>query len=425
MNEYFLHHLWKLRLFHMQHLETVSGEKIEIIKTGLHNSDAGPDFFNAQLKIGGTIWAGNVELHLKSSGWRSHSHDQDPAYDNVILHVVYEHDEEIQRKDGSLLPTLELKNKFDERLWKNYQDLLSSHEWIPCQHRFTLVDAFTFDNWLDRLLTERLERKTESICAALNANKNNWEETFYHHLARNFGFRLNAIPFEMLAKSLPLVCLTRHKNRLDQVEALLFGMAGMLEKNFADEYPCTLHREFEFMKIKFGFEPIQGHQWKFLRLRPLNFPTIRLAQFAQLVHRSAHLFSKIMECEHVTDIENFFRVEVSHYWQSHFTFDKPSAKRAHPIGTGAIQNIIINTIVPFLFAFGRQRNSEIHVQRALSFLEQLPAENNSIINGWIEMGIRPGTAYRSQALLQLKNEYCSEKKCLTCSIGNKIISNLP
>ncbi len=424
MTEGFLHHLWKLKLFNLNALQTTEGETLEILKAGLHNNDAGPDFFNAQVKIAGTRWAGNVEIHVKSSDWENHSHEKDKAYDTVVLHVVYENDKPVYRRDGSLIPTLELKNKFDERLWKNYHELLLSNEWISCQSHIKSVDQFTFSNWKDRLLAERLERKTEDILSSLRNNNNSWEETFYHHLARNFGFRLNALPFEMLAKSVPLAHLAKHKDHLNQLEAVFFGQAGMLHKLFRDDYPNALRKEYKFLKKKFRLVHNPQHQWKFLRLRPVNFPTIRIAQFACLVHRSSHLFSNMLACENVAAIENFFKVEVSDYWKSHFMFDRTSPNHPKHLGSDAIQNIVINTIVPFLFAYGKIRDSGIHRQRALDFLNQLPAEKNFIITGWNRLGVESATAYASQALLQLKNEYCSEKKCLTCSIGNNIISNL-
>lgn len=424
MTEAFLHHLWKLKIFNSGKLKTTEGEDLEILKPGLHNSDAGPDFFNAQVKIDGTHWVGNVEIHLKSSDWTNHFHEQDNAYDNVILHVVYENDGLINRRDGSPLPTFEMKDKFDERLWKNYNELLQSNQWIPCQHRISAVDQFTFDNWLDRLLIDRLERKTEDIFSSLLQNHFNWEETFYQQLAKNFGFRLNALPFEMLAKSLPMAFLAKHKDQVMQLEAMFYGQAGMLDKNFKDDYPCDLKKEYLFLKSKFRLEPIALHQWKFLRLRPVNFPTIRIAQFARLVHHSSHLFSRILECENFNDLKTYFNLEISDYWLTHFIFDKPSKPQAKHFGDGTIRNIAINTIVPFLFAYGKNRQSEIHELRAIRFLEEIPSEPNSILTGWKNIGIESQTAYRSQALLQLKNEYCNEKKCLTCSVGNYLLQSV-
>jgi len=424
MTEFFLHHLWKLKLFDSTNLVTTENEAIEIIKTGQHNTDSGPDFFNAQVKIDNTLWAGNVEIHLRSSDWNNHSHEKDEAYNNVILHVVYKNDEQVKRKDGSLIPALELKGRFDDRLWKNYADLLQSRQWIPCEKRIAEVDSLTIDNWLDRLLAERLENKTERILSSLQGNGNNWEETFYQHLAKNFGFRINADPFERIATTLPVSLLAKHRNHRNQLEALLFGQAGMLELKMTDAYPNELKKEYSFLRNKFNLIPIPLHQWKFLRLRPVNFPTIRLAQFAQLIHQSTHLFSRILECDNFAELKKYFHADVSSYWQTHYVFDKISTEQPKHIGDDAIQNIAINTIVPFLFAYGRNRNAVQFEERAFSLLEEIPAEKNSIIDGWKNLGIEPASAYRSQALLQLKNEYCVEKKCLTCSVGNKIISKL-
>ncbi|MCX6291427.1 MAG: DUF2851 family protein [Bacteroidetes bacterium] len=424
MNEFFLHHLWMMKIFHGCHLLTTSGEPLEIIKTGVHNTDSGPDFFNAKIKIGDTVWAGNVEIHLKSSDWNSHHHEKDDAYSNVILHVVFEHDTDVHRNNGTLIPTLELEAIIDERLWENYLDLLKSKKWIPCEQRIREVDDFTINNWLDRLLAERLERKTESVFRSLHQNNNNWEETFYHHLSRSFGSKINAEPFELLARSIPLKIMSRHKKQIVQLEALLFGQAGMLAPGGQDEYMEGLSKEYLFLKNKYKLNPIEVSQWKFLRLRPVNFPTIRIAQFAQLVYRSTHLFSKILECDDLLLMESFFQADVSGYWQSHYIPGRISKKREKKIGKDMVHSVIINTMVPFLFAYGKKSGNEMYRERALQILESIPAEQNSIVAGWERLGVKAGTAYQSQALIQLRNEYCTEKKCLTCSVGNKIIGNL-
>jgi hypothetical protein len=424
MKEDFLHHLWKFKLYNKHSLKTTDGETVEIIQAGQHNTDAGPDFFNAKVKVGETLWAGNVEIHLKSSDWKKHSHHLDGAYKNVILHVVHDHDEDISTLEGNKVSTLELKAKFNPKLYKNYLQLVESREWIPCEKKIKTVDKLAIDTWLERLLIERLERKTETILQSLRLNKNSWEETFYHQLARNFGFQLNSLPFEMLAKSLPHSYLGKHKNNLLQVEALLFGQAGLLDKKFKDEYPNQLKQEYDFLKKKFSLKPLDSSQWKFLRLRPSNFPTIRIAQFAQLIHRSVHLFAKILETEKTEDLKKLFEVSVSEYWLTHYVFDKVSARREKHLGETAMLIILVNTVVPFLFAYGKQRQSEIHEERALNFLQMLSAEKNSIISHWNALGISADDAGRTQALLQLKNEYCVQKKCLNCTIGNKIVSSI-
>ena len=432
MSEDFLHYIWKHRLFKSSNLETTGGEKISVEHPGTHNTDAGPDFFNARIKIGSTLWAGNVEIHQRSSDWQKHFHHTDKEYDNIILHVVEEHDEELKRKDNSSVPTLELKNRIEKLYIDNYDRLINSRNKILCEKQISSVGNFTIDHWLERMLVERLERKSKDIFRMLEQNKNNWEETFYFLIARNFGFKLNAQPFEELARSLPLSALAKHRNDLPQIEAMLFGQAGMLsatgrtrmgeEKKFTEEYPAALKKEFDFLTSKFKFENKVSSPWKFLRLRPANFPTIRIAQFAQLVHNSSHLFSKILECSTTKQVKKLFDVSVSDYWKSHYTFEKKSQHREKHLGEVAVENIIINTVAPLIFSYGMNRHDEALKERATSFLEQVSPEKNSIITKWESLGIGADNSFRTQALLELFNEYCSKKKCLTCGIGNKLIA---
>ncbi len=301
MTEEFLQYIWKLRLFD-KNLNLTSGEECQIIDVGTHNLDSGPDFFNARIKFDNTIWAGNVEIHTKSSDWFTHEHQLDKAYDNIILHVVYDDDKPIKRKNGEQIPTIELRNRFDKKLFETYNDFMTNRNWIPCEKMITEVDRFVLNNWIDRLMVERLENKSGEIEDRLKFNGNNWEETFYQFLARNFGFKVNSAPFELLAKSLPLNYLGKHKNNKFQIEALLLGQAGLLTKKYKDEYPKTLQKEYLFLQKKYKLTPIDPHLWRFMRMRPSNFPTIRLAQFADLVYRSSHLFSKIIETEFLKSI---------------------------------------------------------------------------------------------------------------------------
>ena len=450
MTEEFLHYIWKFRLFNQLNLQTTVGENIEIIKVGIHNLNAGPDFFNAQLRIGNTLWAGNVELHINAKDWNKHNHQEDKAYDNVILHVVFNSDEKIYRKSGELIPTLELKDKIENNIIHKYLNFKSNNDWIPCEKQISEVPEIIINSTLDRLLLERLEAKSTSITESLKINKNNWEETFYQHLARNFGFKTNAVPFELLAKSLPSIILGKHKNSILQIEALLYGQAGLLNEHLEDKYLLALQNEYVFLKQKFQLHAIDAHLWKFLRLRPLNFPTIRIAQFANLIFNSSHLFSKIMETEKCVDLKKLLNVGVSDYWHNHYVFDKASSsllastmqqndlsldqgisnfiKDLPPanflkkrLGKDSVNNIIINTVVPFLFVFGKHKNEEKYVNRALQFLEQTEGENNAIIKKWAALKLSVNKAYSTQALLQLKNEYCNNKKCLNCNIGNYLI----
>ncbi len=433
MTEEFLWHIWKFRLFNNNNLQTTSGEEIKILKVGEHNSDSGPDFFNARIKIGNTTWAGNVEIHTNASDWHKHKHTTDKAYDNIILHVVHEADVKIHRRNGEEIPTLELKNRIPQNVYGKYFQFKSSKDWIPCEKQISSVDKFTLNNWLDRLLVERLERKSKAITDSLKQNKNNWEETFYQMLARNFGQKINSEPFELLAKTLPVSVLAKHKNNLLQIESLLFGTAGMLEKDFKDDYPNELKKEFKFLKSKFKLKPIDSSLWKFMRLHPPNFPTIRISQFANLIYKSSHLFSKITEANSVKDTIKLLGTETSEYWQTHYRFDtsspalllKDKGAKKKRLGSDSINTIIINTIVPFLFVYGKEKGEEKFCDRALAFLEKLEAENNSIILKWESIGVLSKTSYETQALLQLKNEYCSKKRCLECSIGARLLTPSP
>ena len=423
MTEEFLHHIWKFRLFDQLELKTTKGELVEIQKTGNHNFDAGPDFFNGKIKVGETLWAGNVEVHINASDWKRHSHQNDKAYDNIILHVVNDADVTLYRSTGEQIPTIEIKNRIHKKLYQNYLDFKSSNDWIPCEKQISSVPPLIINNTLDKLLLERLERKSHSLINSLTLNNNNWEETFYQNLARNFGFKTNSEPFELLAKSLPSIILGKHKNSLLQIEALLFGQAGMLFEHFEDKYPQQLQNEYAFLKQKFKLQPIEKHLWKYLRLRPINFPSIRIAQFANLIFNSSHLFSKILELENANELEKIMNGSVSEYWERHFILDRSSIKKSKHLGKEAINNIIINTIVPFLFVYGKQKADEKYINRALLFLEQIAGESNSIIKKWDSMGVSINTAHSTQALLQLKNEYCNSKKCLNCSIGNYLLKN--
>lgn len=418
MTEAFLHHVWKYRLFNNNELITTEGNTVKVISPGLHNFNSGPDFSNAKIKIADTTWAGNVEIHLKTSDWLKHGHQHDKAYENVILHVVHDHDKEI----NSEIPVLELKQIIDPALWIRFEKMVSAFQFVPCEKHIKEIDKIIIDGWLERLIIERLEEKSETILNSLKLNKNNWEETFYHLIARNFGFKINSVPFELLAKSLPLHILAKHKNSLFQIEALLFGQAGLISDVFTDDYPNKLHREYMYLRKKFKLEPVEEYLWKFMRLRPVNFPTIRIAQFAQLIFKSTNLFSKIREAESSKEILTYFDLEASEYWNDHFVFDKHSKGKTKTFGASSMYNVIINTVVPMLFVYGRYIGDEKMTNKALQLLEIVPAEVNHITRGWSAIGMENKSAYQSQALIQLKNEYCVQKKCLNCAIGAKIIS---
>lgn len=416
MREDFLHFIWKFRLY-TKELYTTDGEELIVIHPGQHNDDAGPDFTNAQIRLGKTLWAGNTEIHVKSSEWYVHGHHTDNAYSNIILHVVYEHDRSVYDRNGREVPTLELKGKFSESIFQKYFYYLNNKNWIPCEKDLHYLSIEKVNIWLNSLLIGRMERKAANLRSLLEHNKNNFEETFYQVLAGNFGFKINEQPFRMLAAVLPLQILGRHKNSLMQIEALLFGSAGLLNADFQDEYPRALKKEFEFLRNKYQLVPVQGHLWKFMRLRPPNFPTIRIAQFAALVHKSQRLFMKIIETDGIEGLIELFDVEASSYWDNHFVFDKPSEGSTKKLGKEAIQNLLLNTVVQMLFLYSLVKADERYQEKAVEFLMQIEPESNSIIKGWKAVGIDAKNAFESQALIELKNNYCNQKKCLHCSIG--------
>jgi len=422
MTEDFLHFIWKYGLFERAGMITDTGEEVQVIALGEHNTDAGPDFINARIKIGYTTWAGNVEIHLRSSDWTEHRHQSDKAYDNVILHVVHKHNQPVTRSSGEIIPSVELH--FSHALFENYRLLLNHKDGLPCKNKIKQVDTFLFDLWLNSLVVERLQQKTQYITGLLDKLKNNWEEAFYISLARSFGFGLNAIPFEMLARSISWLHLSRHRTNLFQLEAILMGQAGFLDeaKLFSDYY-SDLRKEYLHLKYKYSLKPVEKHLWKFLRLRPVNFPTIRIAQLVALLNNTEGLFSEVLACREITDLYPYFDVQTSFFWDSHYTFETASPRRIKTLGTDSFNNIVINTVVPFLFLYGRMHDREEIKERALDWLNRLPPEKNRITDRWEQYGIQLFSAFYSQGILQLVNTYCSRKRCLACSIGANIITS--
>jgi hypothetical protein len=439
MHEDFLHYLWRTHRFDLENLKTTNGEAIEIFHFGEYNTHAGADFQNARIRIAGIEWVGNVEMHIKASDWLAHGHQHDKAYNNVILHVVYEEDmpiPRIQNEPTSInreeVPCLVLKDRISENIFKKYKYLLNNAAWIPCQTALPDVPQLVKDMWLERLVIERLERKTEEIALALVHNRNDWEETFYQFMARNFGMKVNAEPMIWLAQSLPHLILAKHKNKLSQIEALLFGQAGMLDGDFNDDYPNKLKKEYHFLKHKYQLNPIPIASWKYARMRPLSFPTVKLAQFAALIHRSSHMFSKVLDSEHITDVKNLFNIEVSEYWTAHYVLDTPvlskdnksekAVKSVKKLGAETIDLFLINTIIPFLFYYGKFKNAQEYKDRALQFLEKIKPEKNALTEGWQTLNMPAQNAAQSQAQIELKTRYCDAKQCLNCAIGNKILT---
>jgi hypothetical protein len=427
ISERLLQFIWQFQYFNNSEIHTTGGEKIQIIFQGHLNANQGPDFADAKIKIGDTLWVGTIELHIHTSDWIKHKHQSDKNYKNVILHVVWLDDSHkmIQGQSGKQsleAPVMEMKDRVAGMLLQRYDAMMRKPSFIPCEKMIRQVPGIVISGWKERLLAERLLRKTELALARLEKNSLHWEETFWWMLCRNFGAKVNAETFESIARSIPLNILARHKNQIHQVEAILLGQAGLLETEFSDDYPRMLQKEYRFLRIKYGLKPIHSPVM-FLRMRPGNFPTVRLAQLSMLVHDSTHLFSKIKEAASVKDVEDWFKITANDYWHYHYKFDDESNFRKKSIGKPMIDNIIINTIAPVLFAYGHYHSNQHYKDKALHWLEKIAAEKNFITRGFQQLGFENKNAADSQALIELKNEYCTEKRCLECAIGTSILKN--
>lgn len=417
MKEDFLYYLWENRLLKAP-LCTADGQAVEIVNTGYRNLDSGPDFMEAKIKIGETLWAGHVEIHVLTSDWNRHHHQHDKAYDNVVLHVVFENDSKVND-----IPVLALKGHFDNELYENYQRFKSSQGWIPCEKSLGRVQRFTWISWFDRLLVERLEMKAASTEKILRSNQYDWEDTLYKMLLRYFGLKVNNEAFEYLGRILPFKTLLKHADNLTQTEAMLFGCAGFLERGFTDAYPTLLTREFAVMKAKFNLLTMPEARWKYLRMRPGNFPTIRLAQIAQMIHQHGCLFSKIRSAQHINEIRSLFMVPVSPYWEDHYRFDIASKQKCKHLGESTADILTINVVIPILFCFGKLHNDMSTCERAMRLLEELEAESNTITRHFAKAGIQIQNAMQSQATIQLYTHYCKLKRCLECRIGNVLMKD--
>ena len=420
MKEDFLHFIWKNRLFETESPTTSEGETVEIVNAGRHNIHAGPDFFDARVRIDNTLWAGNVEMHFRASDWNRHRHHQDPQYRNTILHVVAENDVPVKNDAGSFIPAMVISWP----LWieYNYRELMAQHDWVNCASHLNKIDPFRIRFFLNGLAIERLQKKISTTEMLLESSKNDWSETFYRLLSRSFGFRQNGDPLEMLARSLPLSLLQKHHDSLFQLEALLFGQAGFLTSTIlTEEYPLALLGEYQFLSAKYGLRPIAGHLWKFMRMHPLNFPTVRIAQLAAIMHHSDSLLSSVILTRGVAEYREFFRSETSEYWNTHFTFQKSSPDRQKRMGEESFRLILVNVVVPFLFLYGEQNSKGELKDMALKLMGELPPEDNTILRHWESSGVRASNALESQALIYLHHEYCDPKRCLECTIGQKVI----
>lgn len=404
-------------------LLTTDGESITIFKQGHYNTHAGPDFEQAKIRIGKLDWAGSVEIHIKSSDYLVHNHQQDQAYEKVILHVVWQNDKPLKRNDGTDMPTLELRSRVSEALVKQYRQLVNSAFQIPCSKSFPKIDGLTKISMLERAVVNRLQDKANRIREIHKQTVGDWEETFYRVLAKNFGFKVNSEVFERLANALPLKTIRKNADSQLKIEALLFGMAGFLEVGKGDEYYKLLKREFAFAEHKFSLVSgkLSKAQWKFLRLRPANFPTVRLAQLAALLHRSTQLFADVLQTDDLVVLKQKLLVEVSEYWQSHYTFGKESKAAHGNIGDESLDNILINSVIPTLAAYGMETSEERFFDRALEFLQKIKPENNAIVRAWSDLGLKSTNAFDSQGMIEQMNSFCKRHNCLNCSVGAAIL----
>lgn len=420
MQEDFLHYIWQHKKFDIFHLKTTQNEELQIVSVGQHNMNSGPDFFNAQLKIGEQLWAGNVEIHIKSSDWFVHNHERDNAYDNVILHVVWEHNCDVFRQDNTEIPTLELRNYSDKKLIENYKALLSNqNKWINCEQDFADVDSFIIDNWLERIFLERLERKSDTIQELLIDSKNDWEAVLFKLLAKTFGLKVNGDAFFSLAHSIDFSIIRKAQSKPEQLEALFFGQAGLLEAEVQDPYYLNLVKHYRFLKQKFQLDNQHVLPLQFFRLRPPNFPTIRLSQLAMLYQRHRNLFSKVMALQTIEELYEVFDISTSSFWDTHYTFEKQSKASVKKLTKSFMDLLVINTILPLKFCYAKHNGQEGEDQ-IIDIANGITSEDNSIIKAFNSLKKVSHSALQSQALIQLKSEYCDKNKCLHCAIGNAI-----
>lgn len=422
MQEDFLHYLWKHKKFQTNALQTTTKQPISLRAVGEHNHNSGPDFFNAKLQIGEQLWAGNVEIHIKSSDWYVHHHETDPNYDNVILHVVWEHDTEIFRKDNSAIPTLELKYYVPETAITAYKTLFNStQKWINCESELSTVNAFVMDNWLERLYMERLERKADVIAENLKQNKNNWEAVLFTLLCKNFGLKVNGDAFYSLANSIDFSVFRKQQSKTLSLEALFFGQAQLLDTDCQDSYFLELKKEYGFLVQKFSIQSQSLVPLQFFRLRPPNFPTIRLSQLAQVYFKNNNVFSKVIAAKTRHDFYELFTVETSEYWETHYTFNKESKKTKKKATKAFVDLLLINTIIPLKFSYSKYTGQPIE-DELLSLIRDISAEKNSIVTTFRSLKLNAESALESQAILQLKSEYCDKSRCLQCAVGNTLLN---
>ena len=420
MKEDFLHYIWQYKKFEFLNLKTFNGDLLTIINSGQYLQKAGPDFFNAQITINNQKWAGNIEIHIKSSDWYVHHHEKDENYDSVILHVVWENDAPIFRKDNSEIPVLELKNIVSKETLHNYLALLAPKSWIYCEREIANIDEFVFKNWQERLFFERLERKSIPVQQLLMETENDWEAVLFCMLAKNFGLNTNGELFLKIAKSVPFVIIRKESSAVENLEALLFGRADLFPLNLEDTYSRDLKARFDYLTHKYQLSKIVIEPVQFFKHRPDNFPTIRLAQLAMLYNQQRNLFSQIITIKNLSEFYKLFAISISNYWQTHYQFDKESPKKKKQFSKSFIDLLVINTIIPIQFAYAKSQGKEVS-ETIITLLQEVASEKNVIIQKFAGFGVKSKNAFETQSLLQLKNEYCNHCKCLQCAIGIQLL----
>ncbi|MDX1629002.1 MAG: DUF2851 family protein [Fulvivirga sp.] len=423
MSEAFLHYIWKYQYFNKEALETDSGESVQIFKPGYYNTDSGPDFKEATVLIGQIEWRGHVEIHYRASDWIAHAHHKDRAYNNTVLHVVWENDKEVKRQDGSLLPTITLKGRVLCDLQDNYERLIENPQTVACRNQLGDQRDIVKLSMMDKVVLERLQRKSTYATDLYHRNMQDWEKTAFQLMAQSFGFKKNNEPFLNLAQSIPFKVLKKHADQMMQIEAILFGQSGFLDPTLQhdDPYHDELKKEYDFLRKKYNLErKVEAHHWKFLRMRPANFPTLRIAQLAAFIRSSPNLFSVFLECQ-VEEIVEKLRSDTTDYWKSHFRFGKRSNRKVSRLGKKSAESICINTVAPLLVAYSKSIDDERFLNKALDLLQKLPSEKNSIVHRMERVGFTSANAFDSQGIIELHNNYCLQKRCLSCNIGNAIV----
>ena len=423
MREDFLHFIWQNQYFDKSTLRTSEGDDIVIFKQGLSNLDSGPDFSNCRIKIKSIEWVGNVEIHYKSSDWYQHKHQHDKAYDNVVLHVVWKEDKPIRRTDDSIIPTLELKDKIDLTIINKYKDLIKSDREIHCHPFFSGINDIYKTSMVEKVAIERIKDKSKKVLEILNFHKGDWEQTAYTLLASNFGFKLNSEPFKRLSEVVPFALIKKHLHQPFQVEALIYGASGLLNKVFTDTYPLALQKEYVFLAHKFDLKNIQleENEWKFSKIRPANFPTIRIAQFISIIIQLKSVFTSLLGILNIKELNQLADIKIHDYWMNHFLFEKESKKKFIHLGQESINNIAINTVIPLLVAYALAKDKHEYLERAIKLLESIPYERNTVISKWKKVGLDFSNALQSQGAIGLLNTYCAKKRCLDCALGIQIL----